>query len=180
MVLNLGPLAPDATALTTRQSFLGSSCFSIKFNSTLAESEPKQGRQRWCWKRQEMLFDAEKLWQTWFRFWSRTRWEKKFSLSFEKLFFFKMMPKRDGSACWRFFCRRPCLSKPVIALSSSAKVIFFYLSAMTPNNLRKAGSHIRGEIKRSVFRKKLEWLNISALAMVIHELKNLGAAKHNW
>ena len=39
MVLNLGPLAPDATALTTRQSFLGSSCFSIKFNS---ESEPRK------------------------------------------------------------------------------------------------------------------------------------------
>ena len=80
----------------------------------------------------------------------------------------------------KLYCARLSLSKPVIALSSSAKVIFFYLSAMTPNNLRKAGSHIRGEIKRSVFRKKLEWLNKSALTMVIHELKNLGTAKHNW
>ena len=51
-------------------------------------------------------------------------------------------------------CVRLSLSKPVIALSSSAKVIFFYLSAMTPNNLGKAGSHIRREIKQSVFRKK--------------------------
>ena len=60
------------------------------------------------------------------------------------------------------FDARLRLPKPVIALSSSAKVIFFYLSAMTPNSLRKAGSHIRGEIKRSVFRK-----NSSGLTKVL-------------
>ena len=132
MVLNLGPLAPDATALTTRQSFLGSSCFSIKFNS---ESEPRKcqskegkddvGRDKKCFlmpKNCGRLCFVSEAGQD----------GKKVFVSFEKLFFFKMMPKRDGSACWRFFCRRPCLSKPIITPGRANKVTFsFYPSTLS-------------------------------------------------